>query len=88
MKEIAEREVLIKSTNGIHAALASKIVQAASKYSVDIVLYYKNRTVDVKSILGLMSLAVPHGENVRLVATGENAEAAIADIEEVLGSAK
>lgn len=85
MKKVVEKEILIKSTNGIHAALAAKVVQVASKYSVDIVLYYKNRTVDVKSILGLMSLAVPSGENVRLVATGEKAKEAIKDIEEVLG---
>ena len=31
----------IKSTAGLHASLASKIVQTASKYPVDINLVYK-----------------------------------------------
>ena len=79
-----EKTVIVKSTVGLHASLAAKVVQAASKYDVDINLYYKDKVVDVKSILGLMSLAVPSGENVRVVATGEQAEAAINDIATIL----
>ena len=59
-----KKEIVIKSTVGLHASLAAKIVQAASNYAVDIFLHYKDETIDVKSILGLMSLAVPCGENV------------------------
>ena len=40
----------------------------------------EDKVVDVKSILGLMSLAVPSGENVTLVANGDNAEQAIKEI--------
>lgn len=79
-----EKTVLVKSTVGLHASLAAKVVQAASKYDVDINLYYQDKVVDVKSILGLMSLAVPSGENVRVVATGDQAEAAINDIASIL----
>ena len=59
-----EKQIVVKSTVGLHASLAAKVVQAASKYSVDINLHYNNKTIDVKSILGLMSLAIPSGENV------------------------
>ena len=52
-----EKTIVVKSTVGLHASLAAKIVQAASNYSVDIFLHYKTKTIDVKSILGLMSLA-------------------------------
>ncbi len=79
-----EKQIVVKSTVGLHASLAAKIVQAASKYSVDINLHYNNKTIDVKSILGLMSLAIPSGENVVIEATGEQAEAAIADIASIL----
>lgn len=79
-----EKMILVKSTVGLHASLAAKVVQAASKYDVDINLYYNDKVVDVKSILGLMSLAIPSGENVRVVATGDQAEAAIDDIKELL----
>lgn len=79
-----EKQIVIKSTVGLHASLAAKVVQAASKYAVDINLYYHDKVVDVKSILGLMSLAVPQGENVKIVATGDQAEKAIDEIAELL----
>lgn len=88
MKEVLEKEIIIKSTVGLHAELAARVVQAASKYAVDIVLFYKDKTIDLKSILGLMSLALPYGENVRLRATGNNCGEAIKDIEELLGEQK
>ena len=47
-----EKEIIVKSTVGLHASLAAQIVRAASKYSVDINLHYNNKTIDVKSILG------------------------------------
>ena len=79
-----EKTITIKNTAGLHAELAAKIVQAASKYNVDIRMEYEHVTINAKSILGLMSLAVPQGKNVKLVAEGDNAEKAIADIEKLL----
>ena len=79
-----EKQIVVKSTVGLHASLAAKIVQAASKYSVEINLHYHDKTVDVKSILGLMSLAIPSGENVVIEASGDQAEAAINDIATIL----
>ena len=66
-----EKQIVVKSTVGLHASLAAKIVQAASKYSVEIYLHYQTKTIDVKSILGLMSLAIPAGENVVIEANGD-----------------
>lgn len=80
-----EKQVVVRSTVGLHASLAAKVVQAASKYSVDINLHYGDKVIDVKSILGLMSLAVPCGENITIEANGEQAEAAIAEIASILG---
>ena len=79
-----EKIITIKSTAGLHAQIAAKMVQTASKYDVDIKLVYANVTIDAKSILGLMSLAVPAGENIKLIATGDKAEKAIEDIERIL----
>lgn len=80
-----EKEVVIKNTKGLHAKLAVQIVQAAQKYDTIVKLYYKDEIVDAESILGLMSLVVPSGENVKVVATGPNAEKVIQDIISILG---
>ena len=78
------KSVVVKSTVGLHAALAAKVVQAASKYNVDINLIYNDKTIDVKSILGLMSLAIPAGENEVNEASGDQASQAIDDIATIL----
>ena len=80
-----EKEIIIKNTVGLHASLASKVVQSASKFKVDITLDYNGKIIDAKSILGLMSLAIPSGENVNLTAIGDDAEKVILEIEKILG---
>ncbi len=79
-----EKKILVKSTVGLHARLASKVVQTASQFDVDIELHYNDKVVDVKSILGLMSLAIPSGENVTIVANGADAQSAIDEIAKIL----
>ena len=80
-----KKQITIKSTAGLHASLAAKLVQAASKYDIDLRLIYDDRVVDAKSILGLMSLAIPSGENVVLIAEGDDATKAMEEIEKIIG---
>ncbi|MBI9009122.1 MAG: HPr family phosphocarrier protein [Tenericutes bacterium] len=80
-----EKIITIESTKGLHAQLANKLVQVSNKYDVEIYLQYDNVRIDAKSILGLMSLAVPNGENVKVVANGADSLKAIQEIEKLLG---
>ena len=80
-----EKTITIKSTEGLHAQLANKLVYISTKYDVEVRLEYKNVTVDAKSILSLMSLAVPKGRNVKLIAEGKDAQKAIEEIEKLIG---
>ena len=79
-----EKKIIINSTVGLHASLAAKVVQTASKYDVEIELLYHDKVVDVKSILGLISLAIPSGEDVLLIANGKDAEVAVEEIAKIL----
>ncbi len=79
-----KKEIHIKSTAGIHAQLAAKLVDIASHFKADVRLEYADQIVDAKSVLGLMSLAVPSGENVVVIADGEDAQTAIYEIEKIL----
>ncbi len=79
-----KKEIYIASTAGLHAQLAAKLVDVASAFQAEVKLHYADQTVDAKSVLGLMSLAVPSGENVTLVAEGIDAEQAIQEIEKIL----
>lgn len=77
-------EITINSTAGLHAALASKIVQVSGKYEAEINVEYLDKTVSAKSILGLISLAVPQGRDVKIICTGKDADKALNDIKKIL----
>lgn len=74
----------VENTSGIDALLAQKVVQSASEFESDIMLKYLNKEVDLKSILGIMSLAVLEGAEIEIEAKGDDAEAAIARIKSLL----
>ncbi len=80
------KKVVIKDMKGLHASLSAEIVRCASQYTSDIYLHYGKNVIDIKSILGLLSLAIPQGVEVELEANGQDAELALNDIARVLGN--
>lgn len=69
---------------GLHARPATVAVNAASKFKSDVNVAFKGREVNMKSIMGVMSLGIPTQAEVVISATGDDEEQAIAAIEEVL----
>lgn len=61
---------------GIHARVANRLVKAASSFVCDIQLSTAEKTANAKSILSIMSLAIPHGAKVTLSFNGEDEELA------------
>lgn len=61
---LSNPQIEIETTEGLHASLAVKLVQLANQYAIDFNLIYQDKVVDLKSILGLMSLAIPSGKKV------------------------
>ncbi|KRN31921.1 hypothetical protein IV40_GL001207 [Lactobacillus selangorensis] len=53
------------------------MVQTASKYNSDINLEYKGKSVNLKSIMGVMSLGVGQGADVTVTADGADEADAI-----------
>ena len=75
-----KREYHVKSETGIHARPATMLVQSASKYQSEITLEYKGKSVNLKSIMGVMSLGVGQGSDVVITAEGDDEEEAIQTI--------
>ena len=69
---------------GLHARPATVAVNAASKFKSDVNVAFKGREVNMKSIMGVMSLGIPTQSEITISATGDDEEAAIEAIEEVL----
>ena len=72
---------------GLHARPATVAVNAASKFKSEINVAFKGREVNMKSIMGVMSLGVGQGADVTISAEGADADA-VAAIEEVLRAQK
>lgn len=66
------REFHIVAETGIHARPATLLVQAASKFSSSVTLSYQGKDVNLKSIMGVMSLGVGQGAEVKITAEGED----------------
>ena len=74
----------IVAETGIHARPATLLVQAASKFNSDVTLEYNGKSVNLKSIMGVMSLGVGQNADVVISADGADEAEAIAAIEETM----
>jgi phosphocarrier protein HPr len=74
---MAEKVFTITSESGLHARPATTLVQTVGRFDCEVNLEYKGRTVNLKSIMGVMSLGVPSGGQIKITADGSDAEAAI-----------
>lgn len=74
---MVSKTVVVKSKSGIHARPATQLVQAASKFDSDVFLSYKEKKVNLKSIMGVMSLGIPEGAEVTLEVSGSDEETAL-----------
>ena len=79
-----KREFHIIAETGIHARPATLLVQAASKFNSDINLEYNGKSVNLKSIMGVMSLGVDQGADVTITADGDDAKEAIEAIADTM----
>lgn len=77
-------KLFVENTSGIDARLAQKIVQRASDFEADMILRYEGKEVDLKSILGIMSLAVLDGAQIEIEAKGADAKEALQAIDDML----
>lgn len=73
---------------GLHARPATVAVNAASKFKSDINVAFKGREVNMKSIMGVMSLGIPTQSEITISANGEDEADAVAKIEETLREQK
>lgn len=68
-----EKTVLIQNELGLHARAASKLVQLASSFPVEVQIGREDMMVNSKSIMGVLMLAAAKGTELQLVASGDEA---------------
>ncbi|WP_078555410.1 phosphocarrier protein HPr [Bacillus alkalicellulosilyticus] len=81
---MVEKSFKITSETGIHARPATQLVNKAGQYSSEITLVYKGKEVNLKSIMGVMSLGVGQGAEVTIKVEGSDEAEAMAALEGVI----
>jgi phosphocarrier protein HPr len=74
----AERVVPIVNPLGLHARPAAEFVKLASRFRAEVQVEKDSMVVNGKSIMGVMTLAAECGSSIRIQADGDDAEAAVA----------
>lgn len=85
-KMVVEKTVVIKNKQGLHARPAALFVQIANKFNSDITVSKGRHKVNGKSIMGIMMLEAGSGSKVTMVASGDDAEQAVKELESLLTS--
>ena len=79
-----ERTIRIVNETGIHARPAAEIVKLTAKFRSDITLSRDGMDVNAKSIMGVMMLAAECGSEIVARASGEDAEAALSALADLI----
>ncbi|MBM7551326.1 phosphocarrier protein HPr [Thalassobacillus pellis] len=79
-----EKTFTITSSDGVHARPATVLVQKAGQFQSDINMHYKGKAVNLKSIMGIMSLGIPSGAEIEITAEGKDEEEAIQQLADTM----
>jgi phosphocarrier protein len=74
---MTSQEVIIRNRLGLHARAAAKFVHTATRYSSHIKISRDGKTMDGKSIMGILLLAAGAGTTVVISADGSDESDAI-----------
>lgn len=85
---MAEKVFTIIDEAGVHARPATLLIQTATRFKSDITIEYKGRSVNLKSIMGVMSLGITQGAQVKITASGEDETGALTAITDTMETNK
>ena len=74
---MTRREVQITNRLGLHARAAARFVHTANRFASRVTVTRDGRTMDGKSILGVLLLAASQGTRLELAADGTDEAAAL-----------
>lgn len=82
------KKMTINIPSGLEARPVALFVQVASRYESSIFVEIKDKKINAKSIMGMMSLGLSAGEEVVVSADGQDEKDAILNIEKYLSEDK
>ncbi|MFC4404899.1 phosphocarrier protein HPr [Gracilibacillus xinjiangensis] len=81
-----EKTVTITDETGVHARPATVLVNKAGSFSSEMTLEYNGKSINLKSIMGVMSLGIPQGAQIKIIAEGSDEQEAVDAVVDVIKS--
>lgn len=78
------KRLTIRNRQGLHARPAALFVQVANRFRCAIRIEKGRRSVDGKSIMGILTLAAERGSSVTLTTQGPDAKEAMETLEQII----
>ncbi len=79
-----EKEIIIKSPQGLHARPAAMFVQIASRYNSNITVQKGTEKVNGKSIMGILTLGAEQNSKITVEADGDDANELLTELSDLL----
>ena len=83
---MSKKEIVVSDVEKEHDNPIAELVQVACKFDSEIRVESNNRKINAKSIMGMMSLKLQKGEDVTIVADGQDEDAAVSGVATFLGA--
>ena len=80
------RDVTIQNNVGLHARPATFFIQKANEFRSSIWIEKEERRVNAKSLLGILSLGIIGGTQIKIIADGADEQAAVNALVELVES--
>ncbi|WP_179107334.1 phosphocarrier protein HPr [Sediminibacillus massiliensis] len=77
---MVEQTMTITDDTGVHARPATVLVNKAGNFESDVKVEYNGKSVNLKSIMGVMSLGIPKDAEIKITAEGSDEEEALKTI--------
>ncbi len=74
------KEVTVTNSVGLHARPATFFIQKANEFKSSIWIEKGDRRMNAKSLLGILSLGIIKGTDVKIIADGVDEEAAVSSL--------
>ena len=83
---MSKKNVIVSNVSEGHDNPIAELVQVACQFDSDIMLESDNRRINAKSIMGMMTLGVPAGGKINVIAKGDDETEAIEHIGKYLNN--
>ena len=75
-----ELSFVVSDPVGLHARPATLLVKKASSFKSDVSIEFNGKKANVKSLIGVLSLAVTKGATITISATGDDEALAVEEL--------